>query len=103
MESWEKDNRINTAEPTKDEIALKALIAGKVPGIDNIPLEILKVGLETSVKILYPLLKNMWGKKTVPEEWKKGLLVKIPKKGDITQCDNWRGLTLLSVPSKVLN
>jgi hypothetical protein len=33
----------------------------------------------------------------------KGLLVKIPKKGDITQCNNWRGLTLLSVRSKVLN
>jgi hypothetical protein len=53
--------------------------------------------------ILYPLFKNIWGKKIVPEEWKKGLLVKIPKKGDITQCNNWRGLTLLSISSKVLN
>jgi hypothetical protein len=40
-------------------------------------------------------------KKTVPE-WKKGLLVKIPKQGDITHC-NWRGLNLLSVPTKVMN
>jgi hypothetical protein len=52
MESWEEDNRINTAEPTKEEIkvALKALKAGKALGIDNIPPEILKVDLETSVK-----------------------------------------------------
>jgi len=38
----------------------------------------------------------------MPNDWKCGLLVKLPKKGDTTNCDNWRGITLLSVPSKVL-
>ena len=33
--------------------------------------------------------------------WCIGLLVKLPKKGDKTQCTNWRGVTLLSVPSKI--
>ena len=33
--------------------------------------------------------------------WKQGLIVKIPKKGDLTECGNWRGITLISVPSKV--
>ena len=28
-------------------------------------------------------------------------MVKIPKKGDLTECGNWRGITLTSVPSKV--
>jgi hypothetical protein len=55
MESWEEGNRINTAEPAKEEIK----IAGKAPGIDNIPPEILKVDLERSVKMLYPLFKNI--------------------------------------------
>jgi hypothetical protein len=55
------------------------------------------------ITLLYPLFKNKWGKKIVPEEWKKRLLVKITKKGGITQRNKWRGLTLLSVPSKVLN
>ena len=32
--------------------------------------------------------------------WKQGLIVKIPKKGDLTECGNWRGITLTSVPSK---
>jgi hypothetical protein len=37
----------------------------------------------------------------MPNDWKYGLLIKIPRKGDIANCDNWRGITLLSVPSKV--
>jgi hypothetical protein len=38
----------------------------------------------------------------MPNDWRSGLLVKLPKKGDTANCDNWRGITLLSVPSKVL-
>ena len=31
----------------------------------------------------------------------QGLIVKLPKKGDLSECGNWRGITLTSVPSKV--
>ena len=37
----------------------------------------------------------------MPKTWKQGLIVKIPKKGELTECRNWRGMTLTSVPSKV--
>ena len=33
----------------------------------------------------------------------EGLLIKIPKKGDLGLCSNYRGITLLSVPRKVMN
>jgi hypothetical protein len=38
----------------------------------------------------------------MPNDWRCGLLVKLPKKGDTTNCNNWRDITPLSVPSKVL-
>ena len=38
---------------------------------------------------------------SIPEDWCRGLIIKLPKKGDRTQCTNWRGVTLLSVPSKI--
>ena len=37
----------------------------------------------------------------MPNDWRCGLLVKLPKKGDTANCNNWRGITLLPVPSKV--
>jgi hypothetical protein len=38
----------------------------------------------------------------LPNEWKKGIIIKLPKKGDLTNCNNWRGITLLSSSSKIL-
>ena len=37
----------------------------------------------------------------VPGEWKKGLLIKLPKKGYLSYCKNWRGIMLLNMISKV--
>lgn len=34
--------------------------------------------------------------------WKAGIIVKSPKKGDTTRCENWRPITFLHVASKVL-
>ncbi|VDP26420.1 unnamed protein product [Schistosoma curassoni] len=36
-------------------------------------------------------------------DWKEGHLIKIPKKGDLSKCEKYRGITLLSVPGKVFN
>jgi len=30
-----------------------------------------------------------------------GIIIPLPKKGDQTECSNWQGITLLSVPGKV--
>jgi len=46
--------------------------------------------------MLYPLLEK------IPEDWEEGLIIKIPKKGDLSNCNKWRGVTLLSIPSKIL-
>ena len=53
--------------------------------------------------MLYSIFDEIWGKEEIPAEWKKGYLIKIPKKGYLSRCDNFRGITLLSVPGKVLN
>ena len=75
---------------------------GKVAGPDGIPAEALKADVNTSVEMLYSLFE-IWEKEEIPAEWKKGYLIKIPTKGDLSHCDNYIGITLLSVPGKILN
>ena len=40
--------------------------------------------------------------KQLPDGWTAGVIVKIPKNGALSNCNNWRGVTFLSVPSKIL-
>ena len=37
----------------------------------------------------------------ITSDWNKGLIVKLTKKGDPQNGDDWREITFLSVPSKI--
>jgi hypothetical protein len=52
--------------------------------------------------MLYPLLEKIWKEEKIPKEWEEGLIIMISKKGDLSNCNNWRGIALLSTPSKIL-
>ncbi|GFR86839.1 endonuclease-reverse transcriptase [Elysia marginata] len=68
-----------------------------------------------SVKRLVELFNRVSTDEKVPETWKKGIIVKLPKKEDLSQCGNWRCIkhedinreiisrciNLLSVPGKI--
>ena len=98
------DPRIRIDTPSKQEIreAVKRLKANKAPGPDGIPPEAFKADISTTVEALHKVFTNIWEKEDIPTEWKTGHLVKLPKKGDLGNCNNWRGITLLVIASKVL-
>ena len=100
----ESDPGIRTDPPSRQEIkdAVKRLKANKAPGPDGIPPEAFKADINTSVEALHKVFSNIWEKEDIPTEWKTGHLVKLPKKGDLGNCNNWRGITLLVIASKVL-
>nr|KAG5698578.1 hypothetical protein BaRGS_027089 [Batillaria attramentaria] len=76
---------------------------GKAAGPDEIPAEAIKADTETAVNMLHSLFSKIWEKEEVPAQWKEGIVIKLPKKGDHRDCSNYRGIMLLSVPGKVLN
>ena len=96
---------IDCSLPSKEEIqsAVNQLKNGKSAGPDGIPAEALKANLVASVDVLHPLFESIWKEENIPSDWKEGYLIKLPKKGDLSQCLNYRGITLLSIPGKVFN
>ena len=99
------DLPINCEPPSKEEIteAIRKLNKGKAPGPDGIPPEALQADSDETATALLPLFKKIWNKGEFPHDWKEGHLVKLPKKGDLSNCNNYRGITLLSIPGKVFN
>ena len=75
---------------TRAEIknAKKKLKSGKATGCDNMPPEAIKAGGEVSEEVLLDLYNQIWSKEKVRDEWKKGLVIKLPKKGDLSNCKN---------------
>ena len=58
--------------------------------------------MTTTVEVLHDLFCAIWVCESIPADWKKGLIVRLPKKGNLTKCGNWRGITLMSVVAKVM-
>ena len=76
---------------------------GKVAGLVMVPAEALKVDMTSTVNIQHSLFKEIWDKAEVPDEWKEGLLSKLPKSGNLRECDSYRGIVLLSIRRKMFS
>ena len=95
----------NTKKPTRKEIrrTIEKLKNGKASGLDNIPAETLKADLDTAFERVRSLFEKIWKEDKFPDNWKEGLVFKLPEKGDLRDCKKCRGIMLLSVFGKVLN
>lgn len=82
--------------------AIKQLKNGKAPGIDNIPAELIKQGGHRIVDAMHKICNQIWTSKTWPENWTRSLIIPIPKKANSNKCENYRTISLISHPSKVM-
>jgi hypothetical protein len=91
MHAPQHNFRISANELSTGEIkrAINQLKSRKAAGLDNVPPELFKTCHTAIAKLLHPLLKTCWDNEQVPEEWKDGLIIKLPKKDDLSECHNW--------------
>ena len=76
-------------------MAIEKLKKHKSPGIDQILAELIKAGGRTIRCVIHELIISIWNREELPEEWKGSIKVPIHKKGDKTDCNNCRGISLL--------
>jgi hypothetical protein len=92
-----KQTEIHTAEPLvpepssfEVEIAIEKLKRYKSLGIDQILAELIQSGGNTLRSEIHKLINCIWNNKESPEQWKESIIVPIYKKGDKTDCINYR-------------
>ncbi|VDP38217.1 unnamed protein product [Schistosoma curassoni] len=80
------DLSIDVGPPTVEEIrmAVRQIKSGKAKEPDNIPAEAIKADVAVTARILHILFNKIWDEEQVPTDWKEGRLIKIPKKGDLS-------------------
>ena len=90
-------------EFTMEELtsAIRSTSSGKATGLDDIPAEVCKSG----ALLEYPLnvCNKVFNSGEAPNIWRKAALLPIPKKGDLTNGQNYRGISLIPVATKIFN
>ena len=56
---------------------------------------------ENRLEMLTVLFNKIWEEERIPKDWEVGIVIPLFKKGDTSNCSNYRGITLLSVVLKV--
>ena len=60
----------------------------KVSGYKEIPAELFTSLKEEAIKVLHSLSQQIWKTQQWPQDWKRSILIPIPKKGSTKECAN---------------
>jgi len=85
------------------ELAIEKVKNHKSPDIDQIPAELIKAGGRIICCEIHKLVISIWNKEELSDEWKESIILSIYKKGDKTDCNNYRVISLLPTSYKVLS
>ena len=90
--------------PSEEEVkkAIKQISTGTAPSAFAIPAELYKHGGDTLLQKLIDLFCRMWDEEVIPQQLKEASIVHLFKKGNCQLCDNYRGISLLTIAGKLL-
>jgi sorting nexin-29 len=90
--------------PTTEEVemAVQKLKKHKAPGMDNVPAELLKYGGNEIIIHLHTIIKEILLTEKMPTDWNLSIICPIHKTGDLMECSNYRGVSLLNTAYKML-
>ena len=74
----------------------------KASGGDGIPVELFQILKDDAVKVFHSVCQQLWKTQQWPQDWKRSVFIRIPKKGNAKECSNYRTIALISDASKVM-
>ena len=82
--------------------ALRCSAVNKASGCNEIPAELFKPPKNDAIKVLHSICQQIWQTQQWPQDWKRSILIPIPKKGSTKECANHRKIALISHANKIM-
>ena len=68
--------------------ALRSITVNKTSGCDEISVELFKTLKDYAIRVLHSICQQIWKTQQWPQDWKKSILIPLPKKGITKGCSN---------------
>jgi hypothetical protein len=85
------------------EKVIKTMKNGKSPGIDGVTTEMIKYGGAIFKREVLKICNRIYEENEIPWQMITNIIIPIPKKGDISDPANYRGIALMSSVTKIFN
>ena len=82
--------------------ALGSTAVNKASRCDGIPVELFKTLKDDATRMLGSICQQIWKTQQWPQDWKRSILIPIPKKGSSEESSNHQATALISHASKVM-
>ena len=66
--------------------ALESITMYKTSEGDGIPAELFQILKDDAVKVLHSVCQQIWKTQQWPQDWKRSIFIRIPKKGNAKEC-----------------
>ena len=83
--------------------AITKLSNGKSPGLNDVPPDAFKALDDQNLLTLMNFFNSYWIEESKFIEWHEGQLLPVPKSGDRSDPNKWRGVTLMYIGSKIFS
>ena len=80
--------------------ALESITTNKASGGDGIPVELFQILKDDAVKVLHSICQQIWKSQRWPQDLKRSVFIRIPKKGNAKECSDYCTIALISHASK---
>ena len=80
--------------------ALGSITMNKASVGDGISVELFQILKDDAVKVLHSICQQIWKTQQWPQDWKRSVLIPIPKEGNVKECSNYRTIALISHASE---